>query len=72
MNICLLTSGFLLKNSPLTLFMFMIRLLLENPSYRNSLGHKALIAVQDFDWLKIAASYVNAYEDAIATLSNRA
>jgi len=44
--------------------------LLDNPTYRKSLGNKAHIAALNYDWLNVAASYVDAYEEAIATLSN--
>jgi glycosyltransferase involved in cell wall biosynthesis len=44
--------------------------LVDNPSYRKRLGEKARLVAQRFDWMKIATSYVDAYEEAIATHLN--
>ena len=47
-----------------------IRLLLDNPTYRSILGNKAHLAALNYDWLNIASRYVDAYEEAIGTISN--
>jgi glycosyltransferase involved in cell wall biosynthesis len=44
--------------------------LMNDPLYRKSLGEKARLKAQSFDWMKIAASYVDAYEQAIAAHNN--
>jgi len=43
--------------------------LLDNPACRRSLGNKAHFVALNYDWLKIAGSYVDAYEEAIVGFS---
>ena len=63
--------GLLVPLSSKDAFINAICLLLDNPAYRRSLGNKAHVASLNYDWLKIAGSYVDAYEEAIAGFFGR-